>query len=103
VGQHAAFIRQQRSAKRAHRLASRNVFVVHGMGFGQNSFFDLGNRRRRSEPREEPLHPVDGPKQVHRRRPRPGEPRANPLKLRRKLRDSSRFGLLCAKRDAIGR
>ena len=37
VGEHAAFIRQQRAAECAHGLAGGDVFLVHGVGFGQES------------------------------------------------------------------
>ncbi len=45
VGQHAGFIRQQSAAEFAHRFACGNVFLIHCMGFGQESFFDLGDCR----------------------------------------------------------
>ena len=37
VGQYAAFVGQQGAAKRAHRLAGGDVFVVHGVRFGKES------------------------------------------------------------------
>ena len=49
------------------------------------------------------LHPVDRPEQIHRRRPRPRQPRANPLKLRRKLLRRRRFRLQSPQRHAIRR
>ena len=48
VGQHAAFVRQQRAAKRAHRLAGRNVFVVHRVRLGENFFLICVNGLRPS-------------------------------------------------------
>ena len=92
--QHAAFIRQQRSAKRAHRFARRNVFVVHRVRLGQDLFLDSDERVAvRDRCRKQALHAVDGPEQIH---------CTNPLELRLKLSRRLRLGLQRAKSHAVG-
>ncbi len=104
MGQHAAFIGQQRAAECTHCLAGGNVFLVHGVRLGQKLFLDLSEGCARGQQRrEKPLHAVDGPKQIHRGGARSSQPRADALELRRELLRRDGFGAQCAESDAVSR
>ena len=65
VGEDAALVGQQRGAECAHGFAGGDVFVVHGVGFGEDSFLDLGEGCAGCQQiGEEALHAVDGPEEI---------------------------------------
>jgi len=104
VGQHAAFIGQQRRTVRAHGLACLNVFFVHGVRLGQDLFFHFGHAcARRLQLTEKALHAVDGPEKIYRRGPRSRQARANLIELRLKLCRCGCVTGLHPERDAVGR
>ncbi len=73
------------------------------MGLGQQDCLDLVKACALGhQSREDPLHAVDGPEQVHRRGPCRGQPRADQLKLRRKIGSGSGLRAQGAHCDAIG-
>ena len=101
--QHAALIRQQLAAQRAHRLARSNIFLVSRMSLSQKSFAYLFHPHvTRPKRGKKNLHPVNRPEKIHRRRPSPRQPRTNPLKLRRKLFRRLRVGLNSPQRHTVG-
>ncbi len=105
VGEHAALVGQQRAAEGSHGLAGGDVFLVHGVGFGEKLLFDFGHRGAGGAQRgKERFHAVDGPEEIDGGGPRAGQA------LRRSARTPGakcfcRGGLrvLCAESDAVSR
>ncbi len=104
VGQHTTFVRQQFAAECSQSLARSNVFFVHGVCFCEDSLLNLGHcRSGRVQLRKQALHAVDGPEQVHRRRSRSGQARADCLEFRRKGLRCCRSRALRSQRHAVSR
>ena len=95
--------RHDLGAKRAHRAAARDVFVVNGLRLRVEPILDLIHRLPRlRRVGERALHPLDRPEQIHGRRTRPRHQLADLVELRREFLRSGRLALAHRERDAHG-
>ena len=99
VREDSAFPRQQRAAECAHGLAGGNIFLVHGVGFGQDFFLYLDREARRSQQsRKEALHAVDGPEEINGGGAGAGQAGADRLEFRARIGPRSQLWYCMAPR-----
>jgi hypothetical protein len=103
VGQHAAFVRQQRAAEAPMALQAAMSSSYMACASARILSCTVAMGVSGAKPAKQLLHAVDGPEQVHRRGPRSRQPRADLFELGLEFFGRFRGGLGRAQRNAVGR